>query len=132
MIALRTTNRPDAPTSRRRNAVKFALLYYHNPATDGPSEGEVAEWMDLDARVKDAGVDVYEAGFHPATTAKTVSVRDGRVTTDDGGVASVGDVLAGLYVLDVPDVNAALDWAQRIPTARYGKVEIRPIVEFSS
>jgi hypothetical protein len=55
--------------------VKFALLYYYDPATDSPSEGEVAEWLDLDAKVKDAGVYVYEAGFHPATTAKAVSRR---------------------------------------------------------
>jgi hypothetical protein len=110
--------------------VKFALCYYYDPDTDGPTEGEIPEWMDLDAKVKDAGVYVYAEGFHSAETAKTVSARGGRVTTEDGGVAKSGDVLAGLVVVDVPDVDAAIDWAQQIPTARYGKVEVRPVVEW--
>ncbi len=50
--------------------------------------------------------------------------------TEDGVVISVCDVLAGLYVIDVADVNAALDWAQRIPTAKYGKVEIVQSLSF--
>ena len=110
--------------------MQLALCYYYDPATDGPTEGEIPEWMDFAAKVKDAGVLVYEVGFHSAETAKTLSARDGRVTTEDGGVAKSGDVLAGLVVVDVPDVDAALDWAQRIPTARYGKIEVRPVVEW--
>jgi len=41
-----------------------------------------------------------------------------------------GEIVAGLYVIDVADVNEALEWAKRIPMATYGKVEVRPVVEF--
>ncbi len=51
--------------------------------------------------------------------------------TEGGGVAKPGDdVVAGLYVVDVADTDEAVEWAKRIPTATYGKVEVRPIVEF--
>jgi hypothetical protein len=110
--------------------VKFALLYHYDPATDGPSEGEIPEWFAFDKEVKDAGVYVYAEGFYAAETAKTVSARDGKATTEDGGVVGAGDVLAGLVVVDVADMAAALDWALRIPTATYGKVEVRPVVEW--
>ena len=67
--------------------MKFALLYFYDPAQAGPAEGEVSDWLALDAEIKEAGAhDVYGAGFHPESTARTVSVRDGQASTE-GGVA---------------------------------------------
>ena len=109
--------------------MKFALLYSYDPAQAGPAEGEVQGWLDLDAEIRGSGAFVYEAGFQPAETARTVSVRDGQARTEDGGAKS-GDVVAGLYVVDVADADEAVEWARRIPTAAYGKVEVRPVVEF--
>lgn len=111
--------------------MKFVLLYYYDPTKAGPTEAEVSQWIAFDQETKDANVFVYEAGFHPATTAQTISVRDDQVATEQGAVTSSGDVLAGFYIVDTTDAQAALDWAQRIPTAKYGKVEVRPIVDFS-
>jgi hypothetical protein len=54
--------------------------------------------MDFDTVVKAAGRYVYEAGFHPATTAQTIAIRNDDVTTEKGGVVSAGDVLAGCYI----------------------------------
>jgi hypothetical protein len=110
--------------------VKFALLYFYDLAQAGPAEGEVSDWLALDTEIKGSGAFVYETGFQPESTARTVSVRDGRASTEDGGVAKSGDVVAGLYVIDVADVEEAVEWAKRIPTATYGKVEVRPVVEF--
>jgi hypothetical protein len=65
--------------------MKFALLYFYDPAQAGPAEGEVSDWLALDAEIKEAGAQ-YGAGFHPESTARTVSVRDGQASTE-GGVA---------------------------------------------
>ncbi|MFD3683483.1 YciI family protein [Nocardiopsis sp. NPDC058631] len=108
--------------------MKFALLYHYDPHTAGPVEEEVADWMTFDAQVREAGLLVDEAGFHVRDKALTVSVRDGESTVTEGAPTS-GPMLAGYYLLDVADMAAALQWAARIPTAAYGSVEVRPIVD---
>ncbi len=107
--------------------MKFALNYFYNPEYTGPTNAEVKDWMVFDSAVKGARVFVYEAGFQPAEAAQTVSVRTGWLSTAPGA-ATNGDVLAGFYVLDVADLQAALAWAQKVPTAKYGKVEVRQVV----
>jgi hypothetical protein len=111
--------------------MKFALLYYYDPTQTSPGQGEVADWMAFDQKVKDDGAFVYEAGFYSGDTAQHVSVRTGNPVSSSGAFVSDGNVLAGLYVIDVADASAAVEWAQRIPTASYGVVEIRQIVEFT-
>jgi hypothetical protein len=112
--------------------MKFALLYYYNPAQAGPTEEEFADWMSLDTAVKEAGAHVYEAGFYGAEQAQTISVRGGQMTTEEGSVMAEANVMAGFWVIEVPDESAAVEWAQRLPTAQYGKVEIRTVVEFEA
>ncbi|MGH2534669.1 MAG: YciI family protein [Thermomicrobiales bacterium] len=112
--------------------MKVALLYYYDPAQAGPTEGEVADWLAFEKDVNEAGIHVYEAGFQPAARAQTVSVRDGQAATEDGPVVGVGNVISGVWVIDVASAEDAAAWAQRIPTATYGKVEVRPIVEFAA
>jgi len=110
--------------------VQYALLLSYDPAEAEPAEAEIPEWLAFDQAVRDAGVLVHEAGLWPASTARTVRVRDGETETVDGGVSASGPVLAGYYVLDVADADAAADWARKVPTATYGAVEVRPVVEF--
>ncbi|NNH70016.1 hypothetical protein HLB23_09095 [Nocardia uniformis] len=107
--------------------MKYTLLYAYDPATAGPSDGEVPEWIEFDNQVKAAGIFVHEAGLHPAADGKTLTIRDGESSIDK---IAAGDTVAGFYVIDVPDEETAVSWAQRIPTARYGHVEIRQVVEF--
>ncbi|MEV0384705.1 YciI family protein [Nonomuraea sp. NPDC050643] len=109
---------------------KFALMYQYDPAVAGPTEDELQEWLDLDKEARGAGVLVHEAGFHDAGAARTVCVRDAATIVDDGVTAAPGAVVAGFYVVDVADINAATSWARRIPTARYGSVDVRPVVEY--
>jgi hypothetical protein len=113
----------------RGRSREVCALVFLRPAQAGAAEGEVSNWLALDTEIKDSGAFVYETGFQPQSTARTVSVRDGQASTEDGGVAKSGDVVAGLYVVDVADVEEAVEWAKRIPAATYGKVEIRPVVE---
>ncbi|MGW0196277.1 YciI family protein [Nonomuraea sp. NPDC003201] len=108
---------------------KFALVYQYDPAATGPAQGEVPDWFAYDKEVREAGVLAYEAGFHEASSGRTVSVRDGATVVDDGVAPTSGAVVAGLYIVDVADINAATSWAEKIPTARYGSVDVRPVVE---
>ncbi|MEV4578779.1 YciI family protein [Nonomuraea jabiensis] len=107
---------------------KFALIYQYDPMATGPTEGEEPDWFAYDQEVREAGVLVYEAGFHEAGTGRTVSVRDGATVVDDGVAPTSGAIVAGLYVVDVANINAATSWAEKIPTARYGSVDVRPVV----
>jgi hypothetical protein len=65
--------------------------------------------------------------LQPTTTATTVQVRDGKMLTTDGPFAETREQLAGYYLVDAKDLDAALAIAARIPSARIGSIEVRPI-----
>ena len=67
--------------------------------------------------------------LHPAHTATTVRVRGGEVTLFDGPFAETREMLAGFYLLDARDLNEAIQLAARIPPARHGSIEVRPVRE---
>ncbi|MEZ0222704.1 MAG: YciI family protein [Tardiphaga sp.] len=71
----------------------------------------------------------FKAGYRlqPTTTATTVQVRDGKMLTTDGPFAETREQLAGYYLVDAKDLDAALAIAARIPSARVGSIEVRPI-----
>lgn len=73
----------------------------------------------------------YVAGeaLQPVRTATTVRVREGKVLTTDGPFAETKERLGGFYLVDAPDLNEALRIAGRIPGARFGCVEVRPIMD---
>jgi hypothetical protein len=110
-------------------SMKYALVYFFDPSKTGPTEGEYQEWVEFEESAKDAGQLVHGAGLHPSSEAKSVSIRDGQTTVEDGVPA--GEAAAGYYLLDVPDEDTATSWAQRVPTARYGRVEVRQITEMA-
>src|SRR5262245_4303553 len=74
-----------------------------------------------------AGVLVGGAGLESPQAATTVSVRHGKRQVQDGPYAETKEFLAGLGIIDVPDLDAALDWAARHPAIGYSSVEIRPL-----
>ncbi|MEB3370088.1 YciI family protein [Saccharopolyspora mangrovi] len=110
--------------------MKFALVYAYDPVQAGPGHGEIDEWVELDAALKAAGNFVHESGFHPAGQARTVTVRGGQAQVRAGAVIGAGTTVAGYIEVEVADEDAALSWAERVPTARYGQVEVRRIVEY--
>jgi hypothetical protein len=67
-------------------------------------------------------------GLQPTTTATTVRVRDGKILTTDGPFAETREQLAGYYLVDAKDLDAAIEMASRIPGAKDGSVEIRPVM----
>jgi len=73
------------------------------------------------------------AALYPATTATVVRKgSDGKVVTSDGPFAETAEVLTGFYQFECADLDEAVAWAARIPAARTGKVEVRPIIDFGA
>lgn len=66
--------------------------------------------------------------LQPPSTATTVRIRDGKTHVQDGPFADTKELLGGLFVIEVPDLDAALQWAARCPSAVVGAVEVRPIL----
>ena len=112
--------------------MRYALLLHNvEPAPgDLPAEG-IAEMERLFGEYGDAlaKAGVLVAGevlqFSAATT--TVSRRTGTTQVQDGPFAETKEALAGVFVVAVPDVDAAIAWAERCPGATYGSVEVRPV-----
>jgi hypothetical protein len=100
----------------------------------GAPEGcTVQDWMEYDKQVKEAGIFVSGESLADLVTATTVRVEaDGRRTVTDGPYAETREVLGGFYVIDVPDLDAALDWAARCPGARDGSIVVRPVADFGA
>jgi hypothetical protein len=76
--------------------------------------------------LREAGVMVGGHGLQPPAVATTVRTRDGKRQVQDGPYAEAKEQLGGFYVIDVPDLDRALEWAARCPAAATGGVEVRP------
>jgi hypothetical protein len=75
-----------------------------------------------------AGIVVNGDGLEPPHTATTVRLRDGKRVIHDGPFADSKEQLAGYFVIEVPDLDSALEWAARSPAAATGSVEVRPVM----
>ncbi|MFH8371245.1 YciI family protein [Streptomyces sp. NPDC018031] len=98
------------------------------------AECDVREWAEYDKAVRDAGILVSGESLADLVTATAVRVGpDGERTVTDGPFAETREVLGGFYVIDVPHLDAALDWAARCPGARgSGSVVVRPVADFGA
>jgi hypothetical protein len=74
-----------------------------------------------------AGVLVAGERLQPIAAATTVRVRDGKTTVLDGPYVEAREQLGGFYIIEAPDLDAALGWAARCPSAEYGSIEVRPV-----
>ncbi len=91
--------------------------------------GHFAEYAAFTAAIKRDGHFVSANRLLPAATAKTVRVRDGQARVTDGPFAETRELLGGYYVIEAPDLDAALIIAARIPGAQRGCVEVRPVAD---
>ncbi len=82
--------------------------------------------------VRDAGVMVAGDALQPTATATTITVRDGKSQITDGPFAETKEQLGGYYLLDCKDLDEALSYAAKIPSAAYGRIEVRPIMVFDN
>jgi hypothetical protein len=113
---------------------QYMLLIYA-PAEGGPSDeerqAEMPRWFEFTQSLRDAGVMVAGDALHGVDAATTVRVRSGETQITDGPFAETKELLAGYYVVDVPDLDTALAHAARVPNVHYGSIEVRPVVDFS-
>ncbi|WP_428501794.1 YciI family protein [Pseudonocardia sp.] len=118
--------------------MKYMLLIYVTPATTAPSPTDGARMMEayesFNKAVAEAGVWIAGDALHGTDTATTVKVDDsGTRLVTDGPFAETREVLGGYYILDVPDLDSALDWAARCPGSQNGgSIELRPVVDFAA
>ena len=80
---------------------------------------------------RESGLLVAAEALQPVDTASTVRVRNGRVMVTDGPFAETKEQLAGFYLIDARDLNEAIQVASKIPPAREGSVEVRPVRELT-
>jgi hypothetical protein len=103
-----------------------------NAPPEGFSQGETsAPWMEYTQALADAGVLVAGNALQPAETATTVRVRGGETVISDGPFADTKELLAGYFLIDVPDLDAALAWSARMPDIERNAVEVRPVVAYA-
>lgn len=87
-----------------------------------------AGWEVYLAALNESGVMQGAGGLHPPATSTTVRLRDGQRIVHDGPFADTKEQLGGYFVIDVPDLDAAMGWAVRCPSAAQGSVEVRPLM----
>ena len=104
--------------------MKYVLLIHDDP---NRTDDLTPEYMTFTQSILESGEMLGGDKLEGPETATSVRVRDGRITTTDGPFVETKEVLGGYYVVDVKDLDRALELAGQIPSARYGGVEVRPI-----
>ena len=110
---------------------QYLLLVYEeevDPAEQAERENELPMMLELHASLREAGLLVGVQRLRSTESATSVRVRGGETEITDGPFAVTKEVLAGYYVLDCADLDEALEHAARFPGARYGTVEVRPVM----
>lgn len=114
--------------------MRYAILVYESPdlmaERDDPAKAP-AYWAAYSAYSKvlaDAGVAVGGAGLLPPAAATTLRLKDGKRQVQDGPFADTKELLGGMFLIEVPDLSTALEWASRCPSAARGSVEVRPVL----
>jgi len=111
--------------------MKFALMIYESvdafDARTGEDQGAYwGAWTAYADSLKHAGVMAGGSGLEPPSAGATVRIRDGERAVQDGPYADTKEQLGGFFIVDVPDLDAALEWAARCPSFPGGAVEVRP------
>jgi hypothetical protein len=111
---------------------EYMLLLYAAEADEAESARRWAEmplWDEVTDSLREAGLLISNAPLHPVAAATTVRVREGETQITDGPFAVTKEILAGYYLLRCDDLDQALKQAARLPLARYGSVEVRPVLD---
>jgi hypothetical protein len=113
--------------------MKYMLLIYSDEHALDETERQQCyrESTELAHQLKSDGQYLAAAPLHPTLAATSVRVRDGKQLVTDGPFAETREQLGGYFLIDAPDLDEAIAIAARIPMARQGTVEIRPVIEIS-
>ena len=114
--------------------MQYMLIFYENPdalaAGKDPERADAywGAWMAFIGAMRAAGIIVNGDGLQGPETATTLRIRNGKTDVQDGPFADTKEILGGYSVIEVADLDAALEWAARSPSAIDGSVEIRPVM----
>jgi hypothetical protein len=117
--------------------MKYMLLIYHDePSWDAITEAErqqiYLEYRKLRSELESRGQFVTGSQLQPIATATSVRVRDGKELVTDGPFAETHEQLGGYFLVEAKDLDEATSIAARIPSARTGTIEVRPLVEMAA
>ena len=113
--------------------MKFLLMLAGEPGI-GPTPGSpeftemLARYQQVTEEMASSGVLIANGPLQGSAAATTIRVRGGQRIVNEGSPAEIRGELNGYYVLDCANVDSAIEWAAKIPAARYGSIEVRPIV----
>jgi hypothetical protein len=115
--------------------MRYLLLIYTQEqveveATPAEQEAVMEAYFAFSREIREAGVMLSGEALQPTAAATTVRVREGKTLTADGPFAETKEQLGGYYMLECPDLDEAIEWGAKIPGAKHGSIEIRPLVEF--
>jgi hypothetical protein len=115
-------------TTAKTNIMKYALLVHQSQEHFDlrNDKAAIAAGRAYREAVQAAGILIGGAGLDSPQSATTVTVRDGKRHVHDGPYAETKEFLAGFAIIDVPDLDAALEWAARHPAAGFASIEVRP------
>ena len=94
------------------------------------SEAFMGEYFTFTDNIRKSGQYLAGEALQPVATATTVRVRNGKISTTDGPFAETKEQFGGYYLINAKDLNEAIQVAAKIPSARLGSIEVRPVVEF--
>ena len=106
----------------------LCLVYLESGKLHACADSECKAYGDA---LAESGRRIAAEALQPVHTATTVRVRDGKVSVTDGPFAETKEQLAGFYLVDARDLNEAIRVASRIPPARFGSIEVRPVRELA-
>jgi hypothetical protein len=117
--------------------LKYTLLIYGDPsAAAGASEEDLKAvmdgWWKYEAWLGEKGIKLAGEALHPTDQATTVRYEDGETVTTDGPFAETKEQLGGFYLIDVANLDEALEAAAKCPGAFTGAIEVRPVEEFEA
>ena len=107
----------------------LCLVYIEEQKLDAVPDSEC---MAYGESIRKSGHQIAAEALQPVHTATTIRVRDGKVSMTDGPFAETKEQLAGFYLIDAKDLDEAIQLAAKIPPARVGSIEVRPVRELSA
>jgi hypothetical protein len=113
--------------------MKYMLLVYLNEQALSETERDhcYVESAQFAQQIKSSGQYIAASPLHPTSTATSIQVRDGKRFVTDGPFAETREQLGGYFLIDARDLDEAIGIAERIPGARFGTIEIRPVMEIA-
>jgi hypothetical protein len=116
--------------------MKYLCLIYDDEQTwaampKAESDAYMGEYFGFTEGIRASGQYIAGEALQPVSTATTVRIRNGKLSTTDGPFAETKEQLGGFYLIEARDLNEAIQVAAKIPSARIGSIEVRPVVDFS-